>query len=626
MSEVSLVLMPFAAPQRPSIALGMLKASLTARSISCQVHYANLWYVEAMSLGAIMQVERNPVECLVGEWVFSQAAFPDFESDAAAFHLLNPRAATLPDYLPVVTRLRELAPGFIDQTARRLLADKPRIVGCSSMFQQHCASLALLRRIKELDPNVVTMLGGANCEASMGETTHRLCPWVDYVVNGEAELVFPELCAQLLDQGFSRGLPGVWTPDDRDHPRDLERLVVDRLDQSPTPDYDDYFQALEQSNLRQWISPGLLIETSRGCWWGQKHHCTFCGLNGSGMGYRSKSAERILQEFEELSQRYHTRNFEVVDNIINMAHLETVLPTLAQARPKYNLFYETKSNLRYEQMVRLAEAGVHWIQPGIESLHDQILKLMDKGTTALINVQLLKWARELGIQVNWNLLFAFPGEDPEWYAEMAAWMPLVFHLQPPSGGSPVRYDRFSPYHTHPERWGIGLTPCVTYAHVYPFGADELNRLAYFFEDSPDSIRRLKRFALEGTHELVRQQLSAWMKAYGQSLRPVLTMDDDGEEVTILDTRPCARARRHHLRGLEREVLLACEQGRSRQSLAALGEVESALEHLCQAGLLLRLGDKYLGLAVKGSLPSNDKGYPGGDLLSIPAPRLPEVVA
>ncbi len=36
-------------------------------------------------------------------------------------------------------------------------------------------------------------------------------------------------------------------------------------------------------------------ETSRGCWWGQKKHCTFCGLNPLGMNYRAKSPERAVE-------------------------------------------------------------------------------------------------------------------------------------------------------------------------------------------------------------------------------------------------------------------------------------------------------------------------------------------
>jgi radical SAM superfamily enzyme YgiQ (UPF0313 family) len=147
------------------------------------------------------------------------------------------------------------------------------------------------------------------------------------------------------------------------------------------------------------VRPGLLVETSRGCWWGQKHHCTFCGLNGHGMTFRSKSSERVVQEFEAVTSRYGLRRLEVVDNILDMSHIRTALTSVARAQPGYELMYETKANLSYDQLRILAAAGVHWIQPGIESLHDRVLKLMDKGITACINISLLKAARTLGIRV-----------------------------------------------------------------------------------------------------------------------------------------------------------------------------------------------------------------------------------
>ena len=316
--DVALVLMPFAAPQRPSIALGMLKSTLNSAEIESRVYYANLWYVEAVSLEAAMRAEHHRVQDLVGEWIFSSAAFPDFHPDGQEYYALLSNNMTT-EARALVSKLRELSPEFVDLAARRILRDRPRVIGCSSMFQQHCASLALLRRIKELAPEVITVMGGANCEGSMGQVTHTAFPWIDYLVNGEAEAVFPQLCADLL-QGRRTKLAGVLTPWSRKEGLVSERLVIEHLDSSPVPDYDDYFEALEQSPVGAFIVPGLLIETSRGCWWGRKHHCTFCGLNGSGMGYRSKSAARILEEFQALAARYKVRDFEVVDNIINMAH------------------------------------------------------------------------------------------------------------------------------------------------------------------------------------------------------------------------------------------------------------------------------------------------------------------
>ena len=125
----------------------------------------------------------------------------------------------------------------------------------------------------------------------------------------------------------------------------------------PTPDYDDYFDALRASTLSNLIRPGLLAESSRGCWWGEKSHCTFCGLNGTGMKYRSKSPERVLTELAELSRRYGVSGIQFVDNILDMSYFRHVLPRLAAAGGRYALFYETKANLKREQVELLADAG-----------------------------------------------------------------------------------------------------------------------------------------------------------------------------------------------------------------------------------------------------------------------------
>ena len=82
------------------------------------------------------------------------------------------------------------------------------------------------------------------------------------------------------------------------------------LDTLPIPDYDDYIDALASSPAAADVTPMLMLETSRGCWWGEKHHCTFCGLNGLTMAFRSKTPERVIEEIETLRSRYGARVHE----------------------------------------------------------------------------------------------------------------------------------------------------------------------------------------------------------------------------------------------------------------------------------------------------------------------------
>jgi magnesium-protoporphyrin IX monomethyl ester (oxidative) cyclase len=617
--------MPYAAVTRPSIALGILEAALAGSGITCVIEYANLAFAERIGLDAFRMVTSSRIENLVGEWTFAAAAFPHHRTSAAdllgrsnvdRLRALPGTAAKLGDVLEIYEAVRAQAGRFVDDVARAVLARRPRLVGCSSTFEQHCASLALLRRIKTLDPSVTTLLGGANCEAEMGWTTLREFDWVDLVVSGEADALFPALCRLVLDHGPRpplAALPhGVLA---REHVKAetygrrgaaVPRAVVERLDETPVPDYTEYFAALARSPLREEITPALVVETSRGCWWGQKSQCTFCGLNGTGMSYRSKSPERARAELAELAARHATRRFQVVDNILDMRHLRTLLPRLAEDGRPYELFYEVKANLRRDQVAALAAAGVTKVQPGIEALHDGLLGLMAKGNTAAINLQLLRHAREHGIACVWLLLVGFPGEDDAWHEEVAGWLPLVHHLQPANSVVQVRYDRFSVYHQRPETYGLRLRPYPAYDSVYPVDGQAMADLVYFFVDGsapPAATRGV---------EALRRALGAWHAEFGTPVKPVLCVSDDGDAIDVLDTRACAPARRVTLEGAEADVYRGCDSAVSGSDLkarlaragrASADQVDAALSRLLERRVVLKIHGKYLALGVPGELPT-----------------------
>ena len=626
--DVILVCMPFAEVQRPSIALGLLRATLADTNIRSEIVYGNFGFAETIGLVSYQAMQSTPTDHLLGEWCFAGGLFPDStEKDEAYLDLvLEVRCHGFPAALEqrkdLMRWVRAQSATYVDQLAEAIVARGPRVVGCSSVFQQHCASLALLKRIRELSPKTVLLMGGANCEGEMGVETLRVFPWVDCVVSGEADAMFADLCRVLLEHG--RALDAVALPYGAISQAHLQNMfpivssdgmqpprpVIRDMDALPTPDYDHYFETLRASTLSNLIQPGLLAESSRGCWWGAKSHCTFCGLNGTGMKYRSKSAERVLAELSELSQRYGVQSFQFVDNILDMSYFKTVLPKLAAGGDRYSLFYETKANLKREQVRLLADAGIRWIQPGIESLDDNVLRLIGKGNSVLMNLQLLKWSSECGIDVAWNMLSGIPGESDSWYAEMAKWLPAIFHLQPPSGVVRVRYDRFSPYHTRPQDFGLRLEPSRAYAYVYPLSKESLMRLAYSFEDSGQRghIHRGLLQDQPGQREL--QEVVQQWNAIWHTSRPVLRVYDEGQRLQIVDTRPCTHQRSWTAGELEAAFYRLCDSAQTPAALlkqlstrcgteVSMQEVEPAIETLCHAKVLLRLNGKLLGVGVNG---------------------------
>ena len=144
MASVCLVQMPYAALERPSLALGLLHAQVESAGIACRSVYANLPFARAIGIEAYVELDRSNPSALLGEWTFSEAAFrdrspardlylsrlrfPPKDSPRSIFGTIH-RGLDLLDILPLI---REEARRFIEELAELVLASNPRIVGCSS--------------------------------------------------------------------------------------------------------------------------------------------------------------------------------------------------------------------------------------------------------------------------------------------------------------------------------------------------------------------------------------------------------------------------------------------------------------------------------------------------------------
>jgi ribosomal peptide maturation radical SAM protein 1 len=643
MTDVCLIVVPYYSVRRPSIALGLLKAGLTNNGISSKVVYANLKFAEMIGGGVYDFIDAYSIEDLLGEWTFSKKAFGGIpgcngaiDSNVRKYLHLAKKTLCTTQVEPVLAgflngqsfedfflAVRETAAVFVDRIAKHVIEEHPRIVGCSSTFQEHCASLALLRRIKEMDPSVITVMGGANCETTLGAVTYKYAQWVDYMVSGEGDGIFPDLCRCLLKEGAvcEKTLPmGVFDPASRfgnmDKRKRTNRAVVATLDDIPIPDYDEYFDELDKSTLGDQITPLLLIETSRGCWWGQRNPCAFCSLNGLATVYRSKTPERVYTELTYLTGKYGINNLLAVDNILDMSYFETLLPRLEQFDRKVFIGYETKANLSRKRVERLARAGIVTIQAGIESLHTEILKRLNKGCTPWINIELLKWTREFGININWSLLYGLPDDNDHWYRDMARMIPLITHLQSPMSAHKIFFTRFSRYFNNQTRYGLSLSPHAAYYSIYPFSPEDMNEFAFVFvnnrqsfnDDIHESVKK------RGMQEMLRT-LQEWQRLWmpfrqGIDSEPsTLTMEQRGNDILIYDSRPCAQKTDTILQGMVAGVYRICDTASTPGRIASkLTEeyqapvertiVSSILEELIAMNLLLKIENRYISLAVR----------------------------
>jgi ribosomal peptide maturation radical SAM protein 1 len=415
------------------------------------------------------------------------------------------------------------------------------------------------------------------------------------------------------------------------HGDKVPRAMIGNLDCVPQPDYHEYFAELNQSTSQDRVLPGLLIETSRGCWWGERSHCTFCGLNGSSMKFRSRSAESVLSELQSASESYGLVKFEAVDNILDMQYFETLLTKLKTGDKGYQIFYEIKSNIKKYQVQLLAEAGVRWAQPGIESFDTRILRLMKKGVSGRQNVALLKWCRQFGIRVYWNVIYGTPGEQDAWYDEQSAVMPLLEHFEP---GTPVQlqYIRYSPYHGNPHAFQLDLVPAEAYRYVYPLSELELEDLAYFFDERPVDEKQpgdQRRNAAAGEERSGARKfmtaIALWRRAWLRETPPICCLVNKDGTFVVVDTRRCAIEPLTELDELGVAILDAAEDGNTldqlRSSILHLAEnrselVESRIKMLTERGFLLAMDGRVLSVVLRAPVrPLPDESeFPGGFIL------------
>ncbi len=614
---ILLVTMPWGSVRFPSIQLGTLKSVLQRGGLEARVLYLNLKFAEfiseqgakaastsdedRISIKELLQLGDNP---RLGDWVFAVPPFRPTNDDADR-DFLTPRGVREPAVERVVaslTRLRALAPAFLTDCLEEIIALEPRVIGFTTSFGQNVASLALAQLIKERLPATRIVFGGANCDGPMGVALHHSFPWVDVVVRGEAERVVVPLFEDLLAGRPVRDLPGMCRRDEGVSIVTPQSHDLVSMAEVPAPDYEEYFEALAASPLRHDLLSDvrILYESARGCWWGEKNHCTFCGLNGSSMKFRSKSADQTYREMVELGRRHTNLHFQVVDNIIELRYLEELLPRLRDTEWDWNVFYETKANLKRDQLRLFREAGVRDIQPGIESLSTPILRLMNKGVTALQNIRLLKWCAELGIHIEWNLIFGFPGEDPAEYEAMAALIPSLVHLTAPTV-TPLNVERFSPYHEHPERYGIEILGAARhYALLYPLPAVQLAELAYAFE-----FRYLDGRDPHAYADPLVSQVNAWREAAADG---TLAYDVGPGFVVIDDHRPTVESARYTFHEREALIYLACDAGATPAQVHDLltkrgeheltpGDIAEFLDSLVELRLVYRERGKYLSLAT-----------------------------
>jgi len=285
---------------------------------------------------------------------------------------------------------------------------KPHVVGSTGTTATLISAMSFLKLAKRIDGSIVTVLGGVHPTLSPQECLCG-CQEIDYLVMGEGELTVVEWL-QRVEQGWTReqmrGVAGLVFMQDGKFVKTDSRPLIENLDDLPMPKHDLLsagsrmyrFPNLGPLFLR---SPGWGVEYTRGC----EFDCRFCvkpPMWRRTLRYRSERL--VVEELVELNRRYGITGGQLFSNdaFAKRERLEDLVIELERQKPKYNFvtFGRADTVLKSRDLLpRLVKRGLVILWLGLESMEQQVLDRIAKGTTIDLNRQVMAAAEEAKVPV-----------------------------------------------------------------------------------------------------------------------------------------------------------------------------------------------------------------------------------
>lgn len=534
MKKILLISMPWQNFMYPSIQLGVLKASIERKEqTGCDTLYAYLHWAEYICekwkdsekeevFDFLNSIALNYAYQCLGDWIFTKALYGYDYKKEEYLEFLKSKVQISEEEQEKIERLYEDAPGFTEYLWKQVQIEDYDIIGFTNTFSQTVSSLAFAKSIKDKFPDKLIIMGGANCDDIQGKVLLKQYSYIDYIFSGEGENSLPEFIDLYDKKKFKlESISGlIYRNEDGQIVMNSEELVKQ---ETVFPDYNDYFKLIEELAIGDFIQPKILLETAKGCWWGDKSHCAFCGINEKRTVFRCRTESVVLDKIQEYSEKYKCGDIFFVDNIMGNQYYDSLLPKIRDLGFDYNLFWEIKANLTREKAIKLRDANVRYLQPGIENFSTEVLKEMNKGILGIQNIYTLKLARQYGLTVSWNMLYGLPKEKDEYYI-VDKWRSL-FHLEAPISHGRIILERHSPLFNDLSRGIINQGPIEAYSCIYQFNEQDKFNFAYMFENERCGISVQKE-----------DEISKFVNDWNHDISAVLYYKNRKTALEIIDTR------------------------------------------------------------------------------------------
>ncbi len=606
--KIALISAPWPLYNRPSIQIGTLKANLIKKFPELKVDAYHIYLKVAEAVG------YSRYQCIsertwLAESVFAALLYPERIEGIKQFFYKKAKGKRLlqdMNFYSLTRQVQEVSEKFIQSIDWREYG----LVGFSICLCQLTASLYYIKKIKERFPNLFIVVGGSMLTGKAARKIFNMFPEIDIVVNGEGEIPLSQLISCLSDPEGKKRIPsvkGIIVPETAEKETQIFFHQMKDLSNLIPPDYTDYFELLTSFGSEKKFFPTLPMEISRGCWWKNKRQgrkskgCAFCNLNLQWDGYRTKQPEQVLSELDQLTTKYKTLSVAFMDNLLPLKTSRDIFKGVKKLKKDLRLFGEIRATISIQDLHLMQEAGMQEVQIGIEALSTRLLKKLNKGTTAIQNIEIMKYCEMLGIKNSSNLIVHFPGSDEEDVVETLGNLEFTFSFRP------LRVVQFwlglgSPVWQDPKTFGIkALFNHGNYARIFPKNIVE--SMPFIIQAYKGDLGYQKRL-----WQPVKKKVKAWEKAYaklhqGPKHENILSFRDGRSFLIIRQRRLDREPLTHRLEGTSRAIYLFCQKHRAlkriidRFSNIPSYRIELFLNMMVDKRLMFREKHRYLSLAV-----------------------------
>jgi radical SAM superfamily enzyme YgiQ (UPF0313 family) len=345
----------------------------------------------------------------------------------------------------------------------QILARSPRVVGIGVYIWNAPQSLQLVAELKRVRPDITVVLGGP--EVSHETELQEICRIADYVITGEADLAFAELCGQILSNRrpllriIKAELPkfegaGVRGQGSEKTSGNSSLTPIPYPPSAVFLPYDEY----TDTDLAQRV---IYVEASRGC----PFSCEFC-LSSLDVPVRNVPLEPFLLEMTKLFDR-GCRQFKFVDRTfnLNLNFAKSILQFfLDRYEPGLFVHFEMVPDRLPEglrEIIRKFPTGSLQFEVGIQTFAPIVEKLISRRQDHTRLEDNLRWLRaETGVHVHADLIVGLPGED---VASFGRGFDKLVALGPQEIQVGIlKRLRGTPITRHDDEWGMVYSPTPPY--------------------------------------------------------------------------------------------------------------------------------------------------------------------